>query len=210
MVARLFPTIKLEVQFLDLLQLLKQRHTMELNLKKPLPTSSTITNGRSAAHQIAAHVIASSSFDNVNGHSSNSNSPVATNGHHPPKVIYSERSPMSKVPPLKSFKRDAKFFANQIHRYDDWYSWKKISLSDAFFSLFPSHHSQSNGGLSIDGNENDTKHTFPHAYKLPQFTETLRLALASKDASAFKLRTYYRNLLISSIYDDLTRTYNLW
>ncbi|CAF0997001.1 unnamed protein product [Adineta ricciae] len=185
MVARLFPTIRLEVQFLDLLQLLKQRHTMELNLKKPFPTSSTITNGRSAAHQIAAHVIASSSFDNVNGHSSNSNSPVATNGHHPPKVIYSERSPMSKVPPLKSFKRDAKFFANQIQ-------------------------SQSNGGLSIDGGENDTKHTFPHAYKLPQFTETLRLALASKDASAFKLRTYYRNLLISSIYDDLTRTYNLW
>jgi len=61
-----------------------------------------------------------------------------------------------------------------------------------------------------DGNENDTKHTFPHVYKLPQFPDTLRLALASQDASAFKLRTYYRNLLISSIYDDLTRTYNLW
>jgi hypothetical protein len=66
--------------------------------------------------------------------------------------------------------------------------------------------SQQNG----DGNESDTKHTFPHVYKLPQFADTLRLALASQDASAFKLRTYYRNLLISSIYDDLTRTYNLW
>jgi hypothetical protein len=62
----------------------------------------------------------------------------------------------------------------------------------------------------MDSNENDTKHTFPHVYKLPQFPETLRLALASQDASAFKLRTYYRNILISSIYDDLTRTYNLW
>jgi hypothetical protein len=62
----------------------------------------------------------------------------------------------------------------------------------------------------MDSNENDTKHTFPHVYKLPQFPETLRLALASQDASAFKLRTYYRNILISSIYDDLTRSYNLW
>lgn len=61
-----------------------------------------------------------------------------------------------------------------------------------------------------DTNENDAKHTFPLVYKLPQFPDTLRLALASQDASAFKLRTYYRNLLISSIYDDLTRTYNLW
>ena len=61
-----------------------------------------------------------------------------------------------------------------------------------------------------DTTDNDTKHTFPNVYKLPQFPDTLRLALASQDASAFKLRTYYRNLLISSIYDDLTRTYNLW
>ncbi|UJR08573.1 hypothetical protein I4U23_012832 [Adineta vaga] len=186
MVARLFPTIKLEVQFLDLLQSLKQRHTMEANSKKTLPSSSSATNGRTAAHQIAAHVIASSSFDHGNGHSSNSNSPIATNGHHPTKVTYSERSPMNKIPPLKSFKREGKFFSNQLH------------------------NAQSNGGLNLDANENDTKHTFPHVYKLPQFTETLRLALASKDASAFKLRTYYRNLLISSIYDDLTRTYNLW
>ena len=77
-------------------------------------------------------------------------------------------------------------------------------MFDFFFST------QSNGNPNIDSNENDTKHTFPHVYKLPQFTETLRLALASQDASAFKLRTYYRNLLISSIYDDLTRSYNLW
>ena len=61
-----------------------------------------------------------------------------------------------------------------------------------------------------DTDENDTKHTFPHIYALPQFTDTLRLALASQDASAFKLRTYYRNLLISAIYDDLTGSYNLW
>jgi len=74
------------------------------------------------------------------------------------------------------------------------------------FLLFSIFSSQQNG----DSNENDTKHTFPHVYKLPQFADTLRLALASQDASAFKLRTYYRNLLISSIYDDLTRTYNLW
>lgn len=69
---------------------------------------------------------------------------------------------------------------------------------------------QANGTYNPESMEGDTKHTFPHAYKLPKFTETLRLALASQDASAFKLRTYYRNLLISSIYDDLTRTYNLW
>lgn len=59
-------------------------------------------------------------------------------------------------------------------------------------------------------NENDARHSFPHVYKLPQFPETLRLALAAQDSTAFKLRTYYRNLLISSIYDDLTRNYNLW
>lgn len=69
---------------------------------------------------------------------------------------------------------------------------------------------QSNGYLPPDLNENDARHSFPHVYKLPQFPETLRLALASRDATAFKLRTYYRNLLISSIYDDLTRNYNLW
>jgi hypothetical protein len=76
--------------------------------------------------------------------------------------------------------------------------------------LFISFSTQLNESLNIDANETDSKHTFPHVYKLPQFTDTLRLALASQDASAFKLRTYYRNLLISSIYDDLTRSYNLW
>ncbi|CAF4623121.1 unnamed protein product [Rotaria socialis] len=189
MVARLFPTIKLEVQFLDLLQALKQKNTGDFNSKKTISSSPALTNGRStAAQQIAAHVRASSSFDNGHSHSSNSNSPQTTNGqhHNPSKVIYSERSNISKGPPLKTLKREPKYFPNQ------------------------SLNTQSNGNISLNSNENDTKHTFPHVYKLPQFAETLRLALASQDASAFKLRTYYRNLLISSIYDDLTRTYNLW
>jgi len=192
MVVRLLPTIKLEVQFLDLLQSLKQRHANEVNPKKTLASSST-TNGlngsrHSAAHQIAAHVIASTSFENGIEHSSNSNSPIptATNGHHS-RASFSERSQIPqrltpKGPPLKTLKRDPKFFPT-------------------------SGVINSQNG---DGNENDAKHTFPHVYKLPRFPETLRVALASQDASAFKLRTYYRNLLISSIYDDLTRTYNLW
>jgi hypothetical protein len=117
MVVRLLPTIKLEVQFLDLLQSLKQRHAAEINSKKTLASSSSTTNGHngnrhSAAHQIAAHVIASSSsFDNGIEHSSNSNSPIptATNGHHP-RVSYSERSQIPqrltpKGPPLKTLKR---------------------------------------------------------------------------------------------------------
>lgn len=121
MVVRLLPTIKLEVQFLDLLQTLKQRHAAESNSKKTLASSST-TNGHngnrhSAAHQIAAHVIASSSpFENGVEHSSNSNSPIptATNGHQP-RVSYSERSQIPqrltpKGPPLKTLKREAKFF----------------------------------------------------------------------------------------------------
>ena len=118
MVVRLFPTIKLEVQFLDLLQSLKQRHTIESSSKKTLPSSSSTTNGRTAAHQIAAHVIASSSFDHGNGHSSNSNSPIATNGHLPPKVTYSERSQIPKGLPMKTFKRDPKFFPIQALKYD--------------------------------------------------------------------------------------------
>ena len=81
----------------------------------------------------------------------------------------------------------------------------RLSLFSLSLSSTPS-----NGNSTAEANENDAKHTFPHVYKLPQFTDTLRLALASQDASAFKLRTYYRNLLISSIYDDLTRSYNLW
>ncbi|CAF4714388.1 unnamed protein product [Rotaria sp. Silwood1] len=192
MVARLFPTIKLEVQFLDLLQALKQKHAADLNSKKTfssLSSSSAITNGRTTTHQLGTHILASSSsFDNGNSHSSNSNSPTNLNGHHhhQSKIIYSERSNISKGPPLKTLKREPKYFPNQTL------------------------NTQTNGNLNMNTNENDTKHTFPHVYKLPQFPETLRLALASQDASAFKLRTYYRNLLISSIYDDLTRTYNLW
>jgi len=118
MVVRLFPTIKLEVQFLDLLQLLKQRHAIELNTKKPFPSSSSLTNGRTTAHQIAAHVIASSSFDHGNGQSSNSNSPIATNGHHPSKITYSERSQIPKPPPLKTLKREPKYFPNQSLKYE--------------------------------------------------------------------------------------------
>jgi hypothetical protein len=122
MVVRLFPTIKLEVQFLDLLQSLKQRSTVESNSKKTLASSSSTTNGhngtrQSAAHQIAAHVIASSSsFDNGVEHSSNSNSPIptATNGHHS-RVSLSERSQIPqrltpKGPPLKTLKREPKYF----------------------------------------------------------------------------------------------------
>jgi hypothetical protein len=122
MVVRLLPTIKLEVQFLDILQSLRQRHTAEINSKKTLASSSSTTNGHngnrhSAAHQIAAHVIASSSsFDNGIEHSSNSNSPlpIATNGHHP-RVSYSERSQIPqrltpKGPPLKTVKRETKYF----------------------------------------------------------------------------------------------------
>jgi hypothetical protein len=115
MVVRLLPTIKLEVQFLDLLQTLKQRHATEINSKKTLASSSTTTNGHngnrhSAAHQIAAHVIASSSsFDNGIEHSSNSNSPIPT------ATSYSERSQIPqrltpKGPPLKTLKREAKIF----------------------------------------------------------------------------------------------------
>jgi hypothetical protein len=131
MVVRLFPTIKLEVQFLDLLQLLKQRHTAEINTKKTLASSSSTTNGHngnrhSAAHQIAAHVIASTSFDNGIDHSSNSNSPIpsATNGHHLPRVSYSERSQIPprlltpKGPPLKTLKREPKYFPNPALKYN--------------------------------------------------------------------------------------------
>lgn len=124
MVVRLFPTIKLEVQFLDLLQSLKQRHNAEVNPKKTLASSSSTTNvhngnRHSAAHQIAAHVIASTSFDNGIDHSSNSNSPIptATNGHHHPRILYSERSQIPqrltpKGPPLKTLKREPKYFPN--------------------------------------------------------------------------------------------------
>ena len=120
MVVRLFPTIKLEVQFLDLLQLLKQRHTVELSSKKTFPSSSNgHGNHRSSAvaHKLAAHVTASSSFDNGNGYSSNSNSPTAlVNGHHQPKATFSERSqiPQRLAPkgglPMKTLKREPKYF----------------------------------------------------------------------------------------------------
>ena len=163
MVVRLFPTIKLEVQFLDLLGTLKQRHQLELSAKKNTQPSSS--NGRTVA-------LPSSSFDRTNGYSSNSNSPPTASNAGQSKLL-PKGAPLLP-PPLKAMKRDPKCFP----------------LGDA--------------------NENDAKHTFPLVYKLPQFADTLRLALSSQDASAFKLRTYYRNLLISSIYDDLTRTYNLW
>jgi hypothetical protein len=117
MVVRLFPTIKLEVQFLDLLQLLKQRHAVELNAKKTFSSSSPLTNGRPITHPIPAHGIASSSFDHGNDHSSNSNSPTAINGHHQPKVIYSERSQISKGHALKAFKREPKYFLSQALKY---------------------------------------------------------------------------------------------
>ena len=120
MVVRLFPTIKLEVQFLDLLQLLKQRHTVELSAKKTFPSSSNgHGNHRSSAvaHKLAAHVTASSSFDNGNGYSSNSNSPTAVvNGHAQPKATFSERSqiPQRLAPkgglPMKTLKREPKYF----------------------------------------------------------------------------------------------------
>ena len=91
MVARLFPTIKLEVQFLELLHLLKQRHSMELNSKKLLPPPSLIT-GRSADSRSSR----TSPFDNGNDRSSNSNSP--TNNTHPQTKI---------------LKREPKHFLNQ-------------------------------------------------------------------------------------------------
>lgn len=157
MICRLFPTIKLEVQFLDLLQTLRNQHKTEINSRKSLHVVPPAT---------------SSSCETINGQSSNSSSPKQLNTQRP-------SFPESKTAtlPLKALKREPKYFNMQIN---------------------------------ADSNENDAKHTFPHVYKLPNFPETLRLALASQDASAFKLRTYYRNLLISSIYDDLTRTYNLW
>lgn len=116
MVVRLFPTIKLEVQFLDLLQTLKQRHAMELNSKKTYPP---LTNGRThlpvQAVPPSNHVIASSSYENGNGHSSNSNSPTNINGHHSSKLIFSERAQIQKGSqlPLKALKREPKYFLNQ-------------------------------------------------------------------------------------------------
>ncbi len=117
MVVRLFPTIKLEVQFLDLLQSLRQRHTVELNSKKTLPSSSSSTNGRPTALSLAAHIIPPS-IDNGNAHSSTSNSPITTNGHHQAKTNYSERSQIPKGLPLslKTLKREPKYFLNQYEQ----------------------------------------------------------------------------------------------
>jgi hypothetical protein len=113
MVVRLFPTIKLEVQFLDLLQSLKHRHTAELNSKKSFPSSSSLTNGHGSNRQSISHVIASSSsFDNPN-------SSTNGNGHHQPKVIYSERSQNPQRPPLKSLKREPKYFPNASAKYEE-------------------------------------------------------------------------------------------
>ncbi len=177
MVVRLFPTIKLEVQFLDLLQALRQRHAAEINSRKTfVPPSPPLTNGRPTPHH-------------VSDHSSSSSPPENINGHHETSL------------PLKALKNEPRCFPNQYEKPHPKFASKLLSR----YLI-----AQNNGNLNTDSNENDIKHSFPHVYKLPQFAETLRLALASQDASAFKLRTYYRNLLISSIYDDLTRTYNLW
>jgi hypothetical protein len=119
MVVRLFPTIKLEVQFLDLLQSLRQRHTAELNSKKTFTSSSPLTNGRPTTNQMPVPVLASSSFDHGNGHSSNSNSPKDMNGHHqPPKPVYSDRSQISKGQTLKAFKREPKYLLAQALKYE--------------------------------------------------------------------------------------------
>ena len=121
MVVRLLPTIKLEVQFLDLLQTLKQRHTTELNGKSTLPASSSTaisTNGHHHPHDRVAQPTAgpvmasSSSIENGLDHSSNSNSPIATtpNGHHHSRP----RSTPKVGPSLKSVKREAKYLPNAL------------------------------------------------------------------------------------------------
>ena len=110
MVARLFPTIKLEVQFLDLLQSLKQQqHLLDLNSNR----SSSFTNGLLKKHQISGHIVKSSSFDNRNSYSSNLNPSLTMNGHYSSKLIYSERALIPKGPPLKALKRESKYFSNQ-------------------------------------------------------------------------------------------------
>jgi len=138
MVVRLFPTIKLEVQFLDLLQLLKQRHIAELNSKKTLASSSSLTNGRPTIHHSAAHVIASSSLDNGNGHLSNSNSPpTAINSHQQTKTTFSERSQISKGPPLplKTFKREPKYFLNKYEKKKKNFFFPKNSFLHLVLNL---------------------------------------------------------------------------
>lgn len=93
MVARLFPTMKLEVQFLELLQILKQRHSVEVNCRKSSPTSS-FSNSRPRT----------SPFDQ----SSNSSSPVSIHAHPPTKFTYPETSSATKT-----LKREPKHFLNQ-------------------------------------------------------------------------------------------------
>lgn len=108
MVVRLLPTIRLEVQFLDLLQTLKQRHTAELNGESTLASSSSSTvistNGHHHHDRIPSSIMASSSLiENGIEHSSNSNSPIAR-----------PRSTPKVVPALKSVKREAKYLPNPM------------------------------------------------------------------------------------------------
>lgn len=103
MVARLFPTMKLEVQFLELLQILKQRHTLELNCRKSSPTSS-FTNSHSSIPSRPRI----SPFDHGNDHSSNSNSPISIHAHPPTKLTYAENFSATKT-----LKREPKHFITQ-------------------------------------------------------------------------------------------------
>ncbi|CAF1088692.1 unnamed protein product, partial [Didymodactylos carnosus] len=185
MVVRLFPTIKLEIQFIDLLNQLKQKHSCETTNGSTL--SSCLTT-------IPAQ--ASSSFDDNPSNSS----PPSNHIHHPAHFHHHHHHKVSQIPrytpklhPPKMIKRESKFYLPANLQQDS-------SLNVG----------ESGNNSSLDNGEHDTKHSFPHIYQLPVFPDTLRLALLSQDSSAFKLRTYYRNLLISSLYDDLTRTYNLW
>jgi hypothetical protein len=119
MVVRLLPTIKLEVQFLDLLQTLKQRQTIEINTKKMLPSSSSTHGaGITVTHQsrrtpAAVHVLASSSStDNTIDHVTKPTLSISTpaNGRHHAVGSYCERSTPKVGPPLKNLKREAKHF----------------------------------------------------------------------------------------------------
>lgn len=90
MISRLFPTIKLEVQFLDLLQTLRNQHQTEIKSKKSL------------------HVVppATTSYENANGQSSNSSSPKQFNSVQRPPFLESKTLAL----PLKALKREPRFF----------------------------------------------------------------------------------------------------
>ncbi|CAF0787632.1 unnamed protein product [Didymodactylos carnosus] len=182
MVVRLFPTIRLEIQFIDLLNQLKQKHSCETN-GSTLSSCSTTSVPAQASSSFDDNLSNSSSPSNHNNHSIHYN-------HH--KISQISRQTPKPHPP-KMVKREPKYYSPASLQ-------QNLSLNAG---------ENGNNG-SLDSGEHDTKHSFPHIYQLPAFPDTLRLALLSQDPSAFKLRTYYRNLLISSLYDDLTRTYNLW